>query len=302
MPCVQCRRCQSDEVVPSRWRFSATDLWTAATLRRPLRCTACLHRFGGWVAASNKPARRRPKGRKHPAWMQSATTWLAITCALWSASPSRADVVITNLNPTTPSNGTALSTTGNSNSNRITFTPGAAGLFRMILDLNIWNNNNGTGKNITSATLNFSSVGSIGSSSVLGSVTSSNAVTIAKRSYGNLLFDLGDINLTSGGAEIVFTLTGVTGGAGTNDAFWSANGTTYTDPSSLLPGWVNVTPTTAIGAISNGYQWELQAAHAPEPGTLLLGLIASSAGSGAVWWKRRKRPAPPPEEEPAVSV
>jgi hypothetical protein len=36
---------------------------------------------------------------------------------------------------------------------------------------------------------------------------------------------------------------------------------------------------------------------APEPGTLLLGFIASSAGGGAVWWKRRKKPLPQTSEE-----
>jgi len=116
MTCIQCRRCHSSEVVPSRWRFNATDLWTAATLRRPFRCTACLHRFGGWAASAVKSKNRQAKWRRPVAIIQTGALALALSCMFLAGAPARADVVYTTAsvaenssssNVTTPSTSAA---------------------------------------------------------------------------------------------------------------------------------------------------------------------------------------------------
>lgn len=138
MPCVQCCRCQSSEVVFSRWWLSPGDLWLIATLRRPYRCRACLHRFAGWSATPERKIRPRAKWCRPKTVMQTATVAFMAILALLTGSPVQAEIVYTTANtvgmasssntraPST-SNGYKIGTFGSSTSPSFSFTNGSGG-------------------------------------------------------------------------------------------------------------------------------------------------------------------------------
>lgn len=86
-----------------------------------------------------------------------------------------------------------------------------------------------------------------------------------------------------------------TGSANKADLYWNFYKTGANTPSGgnysvQHAGYVTGPYTGANTFTNQNFAFDINVAAAPEPGTMLLGLIASSVGGGAVWWKRRKKP------------
>jgi hypothetical protein len=86
-----------------------------------------------------------------------------------------------------------------------------------------------------------------------------------------------------------------TGSANKADLYWNFYKTGANTPGGGIysvqhAGYVTGTYKGHSDFTNQNFAFDINVASAPEPGTMLLGLIASSVGGGAVWWKRRKKP------------
>jgi len=331
MSCVQCFQCKSSQVVPSRWRVTLADFCTAITLRRPYRCTSCLNRFSSFQSALHLPHTSHRKTRSalasHMATTGLALVMALFTSQksradiVYTTAASQGTNSSTTASTPSTSSGYLIGTFANATTSpSFSFTtnqsPGIQFTTSTFTDTNalkgvninlfVKGTNGSNGTNTINGTLHWGlyKIDNTTASNVASFTSTLNPMAytgsgLSANNYQNTPFNVvtGSDTLFSNTQYTLLlqSIDGITTSNKTADLYWNYFNTGNTPSggnySVQHAGYVTGPYTGANTFTNQNFAFDINVASAPEPGTMLLGLIASSVGGGVVWWKRRKKPA-----------